>query len=124
MANWLERLRKWWTTRAEGCTPACRRSSRHGGRRRSLHLQVEALEDRLVPAQLLPPVAVGDSVSLFRNTVAYIEVLDNDSDPDGTLDTLSIAIATNPAHGTATPGKSFQFANDNSTAAGNGQGSA
>jgi large repetitive protein len=45
------------------------------------------------------PVAVGDAATLDEDTSAAIDVVANDSDIDG--DTLSVASATQPAHGTA-----------------------
>ncbi len=49
-----------------------------------------------------PPVAVDDSAAVPRNGSSVIDVLDNDFDIDGTLDTSTVAIVTDPANGTAT----------------------
>ncbi|BAV05896.1 gliding motility-associated C-terminal domain-containing protein [Filimonas lacunae] len=46
------------------------------------------------------PVAVNDSIAVVQNTPAQINVLTNDADVDGTLNTASVAIVTQPAHGT------------------------
>jgi hypothetical protein len=47
-----------------------------------------------------PPVAVGDTATTLQGVPVAINVLANDSDPDG--DPLSVTSATVPAHGTAT----------------------
>ena len=44
------------------------------------------------------PVAVGESITLHHSTSATINLLANDTDPDG--DTLSVQISQHPAHGT------------------------
>ncbi len=46
-----------------------------------------------------PPTAVADSVTIQEDTSASIQVLANDSDPDG--DTLTLVSVTTPQHGTA-----------------------
>jgi hypothetical protein len=46
-----------------------------------------------------PPVAGPDAATLDENTSAHLNVLDNDSDPDG--DSLSTALYSGPQHGTA-----------------------
>lgn len=46
-----------------------------------------------------PPVAVNDSAVTRRNTAATIQVLANDSDPDGSLDPASLAIVAKPSRG-------------------------
>ncbi|MBI1371298.1 MAG: hypothetical protein GC159_00850 [Phycisphaera sp.] len=46
-----------------------------------------------------PAVAVADEASTDQDTPIQIDVLDNDSDPDG--DPLSVASVTDPAHGAA-----------------------
>ena len=48
-----------------------------------------------------PPEVVGDSAYTAINSSVSIEVLANDFDPGGTFDPASLAIATNPRHGTA-----------------------
>jgi hypothetical protein len=47
-----------------------------------------------------PPVAVNDIAAVSRGGVVGIDVLSNDSDPDGTLDPSSVSIRSAPAHGT------------------------
>lgn len=49
-----------------------------------------------------PPLAADDSATIFANTRSAIDVLRNDSDPDGLLKAASPVIATSPAHGKAT----------------------
>jgi hypothetical protein len=49
----------------------------------------------------VPPVAVNDTATADLNVPEAIDVLDNDTDSDGTLDVTSIAIVAQPAHGTA-----------------------
>jgi hypothetical protein len=46
-----------------------------------------------------PPIAVNDAVTVTAGVAATIDVLDNDSDPDG--DPLSIVAVGDPAHGAA-----------------------
>lgn len=46
------------------------------------------------------PVAVNDSALTNTNTAAVVNVLANDSDPDG--DPISVSAATQPSHGTTT----------------------
>jgi ELWxxDGT repeat protein len=48
-----------------------------------------------------PPVAVADSATSKEDAAVTIDVLANDSDSDGSLDPTTIAITTNPAHGSA-----------------------
>ena len=48
-----------------------------------------------------PPVAVNDADTTDEDTPIDISVLDNDSDQDQGLDTTSLTIITDPAHGTA-----------------------
>ncbi|RME24006.1 MAG: cadherin repeat domain-containing protein, partial [Candidatus Zixiibacteriota bacterium] len=45
------------------------------------------------------PTAVNDSVLTLKGNPIEIDILANDSDPDGTLDTASIAIQFNPLNG-------------------------
>ena len=45
------------------------------------------------------PVAVDDLVETFVNDTIIIDVLDNDSDPDGTLQPGSVNIVTSPSNG-------------------------
>lgn len=46
-----------------------------------------------------PPVAGNDRVSTRRGTAVPITVTQNDSDPDGDLDTSSVRVVTQPEHG-------------------------
>jgi hypothetical protein len=46
------------------------------------------------------PAAVDDQVSTREDTPVIIDVLSNDSDPDGNLDPTSVSIVTGAAHGT------------------------
>ncbi len=48
------------------------------------------------------PVAANDSALVSRNAASTLNVLANDSDIDGTLNVSTVAVQTNPAHGTAT----------------------
>ncbi|QEG38917.1 tandem-95 repeat protein [Roseimaritima ulvae] len=49
------------------------------------------------------PIVVDDEAGIFRNGVADIPVLDNDSDPDlgGSVDAQSLVVVTQPSFGTA-----------------------
>jgi hypothetical protein len=47
------------------------------------------------------PVAIGDLFSIGASPQAILDVLANDSDPDGELDPTSVALSTPPANGTA-----------------------
>ena len=49
-----------------------------------------------------PPVALDDSVVVVEDNPITITVVNNDADIDNNLDTLSIALLTGPANGTAT----------------------
>jgi hypothetical protein len=49
-----------------------------------------------------PPVTNPDSVKTKPNDSVLIDVLKNDSSPDGLLDCTSVAVVTNPVNGTAT----------------------
>jgi ELWxxDGT repeat protein len=48
------------------------------------------------------PVAAADSATSTNDAAVTIDVLANDTAPDGTLNPASIAITTSPTHGTAT----------------------
>ncbi len=48
-----------------------------------------------------PPVANNDAVSVPKNTTVRIDVLANDSDPDGNLDVGTLAVTGGPSFGTA-----------------------
>lgn len=50
----------------------------------------------------LPPVAMSDSASVDHGQAVLINVLLNDSDPDGTIDSSTLGIVTTPAVGTVT----------------------
>ena len=52
-------------------------------------------------AQNRPPVAEDDSAITPKNTPVIIDVVCNDSDPEGALDLSSLTITTPPAHGEA-----------------------
>src|SRR5262249_55937373 len=45
------------------------------------------------------PLALDDSATTNEDTPVPINVLANDTDPDGTLDVASVAIVSGPAHG-------------------------
>ena len=47
-----------------------------------------------------PPVAGNDSATTTKNTAVTINVLSNDSDPDGSINVKSVAIVAKPKHGT------------------------
>jgi alkaline phosphatase len=49
-----------------------------------------------------PPTAVDDSAATDRNTAVVIDVIANDTDPDGTIDPSTVVITRAPAHGKAT----------------------
>ncbi|GJQ60611.1 MAG: tandem-95 repeat protein [Candidatus Scalindua sp. AMX11] len=51
----------------------------------------------------LSPSAVDDPVTTTKDTLLNINVIANDTDPDGTIDPASVAIVTVPANGTALP---------------------
>ncbi len=46
-----------------------------------------------------PPVARDDTGTVFEDGVTTIDVVDNDSDPDGNLDPTSVLVTAPPAHG-------------------------
>ncbi len=50
----------------------------------------------------LPPVAGADSAALVTGSSVLINLIANDSDPDGTINPASVAIVTAPLHGTLT----------------------
>lgn len=50
-----------------------------------------------------PPVALNNTVSTLESQPVNIPVLNNDTDPDGNLDTSSVTLIIPPVHGTATP---------------------
>ena len=55
----------------------------------------------LTPPVNMPPTAVDDQEDLPQDTETIIDILDNDNDPDGNLDPLSVEIISGPANGTA-----------------------
>lgn len=55
-----------------------------------------------IEAELMPPVANDDSATTVINNPIIIDILDNDSDVDGTLDPNSVTIITNPTSGSIT----------------------
>ncbi|HLP96314.1 MAG TPA: cadherin-like domain-containing protein [Saprospiraceae bacterium] len=50
-----------------------------------------------------PPVALNNTVNTLESQSVIVPVLNNDNDPDGDLDTSSVAVLVPPANGTATP---------------------
>ncbi|MFO0869977.1 MAG: Ig-like domain-containing protein [Pirellulales bacterium] len=57
------------------------------------------------------PGALNDDVTVNQDTSTAINVLANDSDPEGPLSTGTVVVVTNPGHGTATvnPDKTIQY---------------
>ncbi|HEX5494549.1 MAG TPA: nidogen-like domain-containing protein [Mycobacteriales bacterium] len=53
-----------------------------------------------------PPVAVDDQADIADQDSADVPVLDNDSDPDGSLDPTTVTIGSQPRHGTVQIGPS------------------
>lgn len=53
------------------------------------------------PAQTQPPQANDDTVNLPQDSFTVIDVLENDTDPDGTLDPSCVQILSGPNNGTA-----------------------
>lgn len=52
----------------------------------------------MVLATNRPPNAVDDSASTTRNNTVWIDVLGNDSDPDGNLDPTTLTVISGPEH--------------------------
>ncbi len=50
-----------------------------------------------------PPVALDDAFAVWEDSVALLDVLANDVDPEGALDTASLVVLIPPVHGTAFP---------------------
>ena len=48
-----------------------------------------------------PPVAVDDAVATDEDTPVVVDVLLNDTDPDGTLDPATVSVTSGPFHGSA-----------------------
>jgi alkaline phosphatase len=48
-----------------------------------------------------PPTALDDSAATNQNTAVVIDVIDNDTDPDGTIDAATVEITREPEHGAA-----------------------
>src|SRR5262249_28425962 len=46
-----------------------------------------------------PPVAENDTAATDEDTPVLINVLENDSDPDGNLDATSVSVISGPSHG-------------------------
>ena len=68
-------------------------------------LQVADAQDDTCIAANLPPIALADAATTPENQPVNIDVLENDSDPDGDpapADTLTISAIADPPHGTAT----------------------
>ncbi|OED43944.1 hypothetical protein AB833_02660 [Chromatiales bacterium (ex Bugula neritina AB1)] len=64
-----------------------------------------------------PPVAVDDAISITAGGQAAINVLHNDSDPDGTLDTGTLTVLATPFHGDYTiEGATVIYNHDGGTA--------
>jgi ELWxxDGT repeat protein len=55
----------------------------------------------LIGTANIPPVASNDSASTASGAPVTINVLANDTDSDGSIDTTSVQIVSQPAHGTA-----------------------
>jgi len=53
-------------------------------------------------AHNLPPIALDNSATTFENTPVLIDILANDSDPDGTLVPSSTTVISGPGHGSVT----------------------
>lgn len=66
------------------------------------YLQQKYFGTTCAPADL-PPVAVGDSSAVLPGGSVLVDVLANDYDPDGTLDSTSTHVLTPPSLGSATP---------------------
>ena len=52
------------------------------------------------PTVNAPPVAANDTATTNKNTAVAVNVLANDSDPDGTLNATTVAIVGPAGHGT------------------------
>jgi hypothetical protein len=63
---------------------------------------LEALEARLALAANQAPVAVDDYADVDAGVANVVNVLTNDTDPDGSLSLSGLTIVTNPSHGTVT----------------------
>ncbi len=63
--------------------------------------QVTVVAKDCAPANQ-PPVAVDDTSATKKETAVTIDVLANDSDPDGNLDPATVEVTQNPGHGTVT----------------------
>jgi len=46
-----------------------------------------------------PPVALADTAAVTQGDTVTVDVLANDSDPDGTVDSTTVAVVTPPQHG-------------------------
>ncbi|WKZ21454.1 MAG: Ig-like domain-containing protein [Candidatus Brocadiaceae baterium WH-1] len=51
----------------------------------------------------MPPVANNDAAITSKDMPVNINVIANDTDPDGTIDPATVVIASNPSNGTAVP---------------------
>ena len=115
MANGHSRLWKRWIIKTLELFEARRlygKSPRRRAGSRRPRLSLERLEDRVVPAlvtlssaagsalDLQPPVAGDDVATTSPGTPAFIDLLGNDFDPDGSLDWQTLTVTTPPAHGT------------------------
>src|SRR5690606_27596732 len=57
------------------------------------------LNNPLVEANLCPPAAENDNIQTEEDTPIVVEVLKNDSDPDGSLMPATVIIVSPPSHG-------------------------
>jgi 3-phytase len=63
----------------------------------SLTIDTQYWDPRIGASNNIPPVAVDDTISTAQDTAVTIEILANDSDPNG--DTLTVASVTQPHNG-------------------------
>ena len=52
-----------------------------------------------IPPLNYPPVAMNDSVNIMEDSLVIIDVLVNDYDPDGVIDSSTVTIVKNPSNG-------------------------
>ncbi|OKH18751.1 PQQ-dependent sugar dehydrogenase [[Limnothrix rosea] IAM M-220] len=52
------------------------------------------------PIGNLSPIAVDDEATVLANSTTHLHILDNDSDPDGTINPQVVEILDGPSHGT------------------------
>jgi hypothetical protein len=92
----MNALHQWLNSRRTRRT-TLRRSSRPNSKWARSVLRTELLEDRVVPSNS-PPIAVDDTATTSENTPVTINVMANDSDPDG--DPIELDEITFPTNGT------------------------